>query len=250
MIDLPDLTIFNTSISGPPPIRGGIEIGVFANVAEFITNVTYTPEEDCKLKVVESYQLALGAKAGATVAIDTHSWGPVAATSIPIFYTEMAEACAISKTRSSVATPTITPNPKAEKRQDMTTTTITTKVTYTGVNCINPSLVNCPVSLQNTSQSTETRTLVTVVPEGSKVSFPVSVQDAVTTSAFGSGAIRLDATSGSPVSYVPPPKKTGGDDGHTSPLDGEVGGVKKSVIVGVGVGLGVPVLLALIGGLM
>lgn len=236
-----------------PSIGGGIEVGVFANVAEFITNVTLTPQEECKLNVVQSYQLALGAAAGATVAFDTHTWGPVAATSVPIFYTELGSLCAIQKTATSTPIPTITPSAQAEKRQDMETTTITTEITYTGVNCMSTGLANCPVSLQNTSQSIETKTLVTVVPSGSDVAFPASVQNAVpTTVAFGSNAQELPKISGSPTSYVPPnPTDKDGDgkpDSEEKGLNGEVGGVSKKVIVGVSVGLGVPVILTLIAG--
>ncbi|KAK5127089.1 hypothetical protein LTR85_008449 [Meristemomyces frigidus] len=238
---------------------GGIEMGVYANVAEFVTDVRAQPEDQgCEIAVVQSYQLALGAAAGATIAVTdvdhTYTWGPVAQTSVPIWYTELDSACAGTKLASS-ATTTAMPNitARAEKRQDMTTTTLFSTVTYTGVNCISTGLVNCPVSLQNTSQSTSTSTLVTVVPSGSDASFPVSVQNAVpTTMTFGINAVQLPATSGSPVSYTPPPPTaTATSTSIPGTLLHEVEhGVSKRVIIGVSIGVGVPVILALIGAII
>jgi hypothetical protein len=259
---IPSITVFDTTVT-IPSVGGGIEVGVFANVAEFITNVTYAPEEECQLKVVQSYQLALGAAAGATIALGTNTWGPVAATSVPIWNTVLAEACAIQKTASS--TPLVTATPAPERRQDLTATTITTSIIHTGVSCITPGLINCPASAQATTQYTETTTIVTSLPPGEEFTLQSSVQNTVpTTVAFGSNAISVPMTTGSPVSYVPPPPKTTDDDTQDGneagtlnehgdkldSLDGEVGGVSKKVIVGVSVGLGVPVLLALIGGVM
>ena len=249
--DFSGISIANHSI---PSIGGGIEVGVFANVAELVTNVTVAPEdEDCQLGVVQSYQLALGASAGATIAFSTHTWGPVPQTSVPIWYTELS-ACAIQGSSRTTTTPTITATPKAARRQDMVTTTLYTPVTYTGVNCLSSGLVNCPASLQNTSQSTETKTLVTVVPYGTDdddLSVPASAPNTVPiTVAFGSNAVSLPATTGSPVSYVPPPPSpTVKPEGQPS-VTSEVEGVSKGVILGLSVGLGVPVLLALVAGFL
>lgn len=243
-----------------PKVGGGVEVGVFANVAEFTTNVTLAlgEEEECKLQVVQSYQLALGAAMGATVEIGSYQWGPVAETSVPIFYTELASACAIERT-STTDTPTVTPTASAEKRDDLTTTTLETTITYTGVSCISTGLVNCPAALQNTTQTTETRTLVTAVPSGSEIEFPAFGQNTVTKSVtFGSNAVQLPKSTGSPVSYIPPPppppppQSTSTDQpgDNENPLNGEVGGVNKKLIVGVSVGVGVPVIIALIAGVM
>jgi hypothetical protein len=255
---IPPIIIGDKSLN-IPSIGGGIEVGVFANVAEFITNVTYAPEEDCKLKVVQSYQLALGAAAGATIAIGTETWGPMATLSIPIWNTELAEVCAIEKTAEP--TPTITASAKAKKRQEeLTTTTITTEVTYTGVNCMTPGLANCPNSAQKTTQSVETRTIVTAVPSGEDFTLPASVQEsAPATVAFGTNAITAPATTGSPISYVPPPPKTTDKDGNVISQDDEdgdgsqgfleekAGGLSRKAIIGLSVGLGVPAIFALIG---
>lgn len=257
---IPPITVFNTTLE-IPSVGGGIEVGVFANVAEFITNITLAPEEDCKLKVVQSYQLALGAAAGATINIGSEVWGPVATTSIPIWNTELAEICAIEKT--AVSSPTITPSAKRNRRQEgLTTTTITTEVTYTGVSCISPGLVNCPNSFQQTTQVVETKTIVTTVPSGEDFTLPpVTQNSAPETIAFGSNAVTAPETSGSPVSYVPPPPKTTDKDGNIITQNDKIGdpnhkadkndvGLSKKAIIGISVGLGIPFLFGVIGIIM
>lgn len=246
----PHFTIFNQEV-GFPQMSGGIEVGVYANIAEFTTNVTLVPDDPgCELKVVQEYQLALGATAGASVAIDTHTWGPVAETSIPVFKTELAEACAIkgTPTQRNVGS-TITAG--ARKRQDLETTVISTEITHTGVACMSTVVGNCPASLQSTTRTVETRTLTTAVPSGEEATFPQSVQDMVTnTVAFGTGVKDIVSTSGSPTSYTPPATPGAGGNGVGKALDGKVGGVSKKVIIGVSVGLGAPVIAAVIVGFL
>ncbi|KAF2795410.1 hypothetical protein K505DRAFT_373905 [Melanomma pulvis-pyrius CBS 109.77] len=247
----------------PPPLpsmSGGIEVGIFANVAEFVTNVTVAPKDDeCELRVVQGYQFAIGAAAGATVAIAKEEYGPAVETSVPIFYTEIADVCAIKGKPTPTLTPTaaVTPRADALRRADLTTTTISTAVKYTGVACVQPTLVNCPVSLQTTTQYTVTKTLVTSVSSGQDATFPESTSTgAPSTIVFGSNVQKLTATSGAPVSYVPPAPTDVGtenndDDDHSTKdklLKGEVKGVKKSVIIGASIG-GAILLIAVIVGL-
>lgn len=248
-------TLFNTSI---PSVAGGIEVGVFANIAEFTTNLTVQPEaEHCDIGVVQSYQFALGAAAGATIAIETHTWGPVAQTSVPIWYTELDAACATRSRPTATPTSNVSTTARAERRQAMMTVTTTSIVTYTGVNCLSTGIVNCPASLQNTSQSTATTTLTTVVPfgsDGSDITFSPSVQSTVsTTVAFGVNAVSLSATTGSPISYIPPPPTSTGKN-ITSIVTGivhhEVTGTDKKIIIGVCVGVGTPILLVIIVAIM
>lgn len=233
-------------------LGAGVEVSVFANVAEFTTNMTYQPDNtECELSIEQKYHFAVGAAAGATIAIGDQTWGPTPNTSTPIFYTTMASACAV------VGTPTITPASNysatamafARKRQDMVTTTITTEVTYTGVNCLSPGLVNCPASLQNTSQSTATTTFTTVVPSGTDeddITIPARVSDAVATKMpFGKNVAQLPKSTGSPVSYVPPPPTATHHPDNTivDEIEDGLHGINKNVIIGVSVGVGAPVLL-------
>ncbi|KAK8117333.1 uncharacterized protein PG998_005614 [Apiospora kogelbergensis] len=241
----------------------GIEVGVLAHVAEFVTNVTApsTPKRGdghhggCAMRVMESYQLAIGAAAGATVAIAGEKWGPVPQTVVPIFYTTLADACATSPaaqqptttavgasatSKMTAAVPAIAPR---QQTGDLKTTTLTTKAVLTGVACRSSGLVNCPASLQKTIKATSTRTLVTAVPSGVKATFPPTTHSSVATTVdFGSRAKRLYETTGSPSSFVPQP---------TSPVDkvvDAVHGVDRRVIVGVSVGVGSLVIIAVAAG--
>ncbi|PNP78493.1 hypothetical protein FNYG_08123 [Fusarium nygamai] len=238
-------------------VGGGVEVGVFANIAELITNVTLSTDEDngCSLRVEEVYQLAVGAAAGASIAIDDMTWGPVPETEIPVFFTTLGHACASH--RSSDASSSVTTSPVLEVRGknddevEMETTTISTKATFVVVACQSEGLVNCPMSLQTTSKYTTTRTHVTVIPTDSEAEFPESVSHTVTSLVpFGKGANKLVGMSGAPSSYVPPTTTTSAKDGkvdHSNSTSNErSSGVSKSVIIGVSVGLGVPFLLGAI----
>lgn len=260
----PDITVFNTSL-GTPQVAGGIEVGVFANLAQFTTNVTLAPDNaECELHVQQEYQIALGAAAGASVVFDTDTWGPVAATSIPIWTTTLAEVCAHKPTTSpSPAIITASPTPSKAKpanRRDEASETITTKtkITHTGVQCQTSVIGNCPNSLQVTTQTVETRTLTTVVPSGADVTWPATPgvkEGAPSTKAFGDNALSFTGTSGSPVSYTAPPPtatstgKDGGKDGKdegskaSEIVNGKTGGVSNKVIIGVSVGVGLAVII-------
>lgn len=62
-------------------ISGGVHVSSFANVAESIANVTATPNDTTReLAAIQSYRLTLGAAAGATLAIDSHTLDPAAST--------------------------------------------------------------------------------------------------------------------------------------------------------------------------
>ncbi|KAF5547709.1 hypothetical protein FMEXI_5035 [Fusarium mexicanum] len=236
-------------------VGGGVEVGVFANIAELITNVTLSTDEDndCSLRVEEVYQLAVGAAAGASIAIDDMTWGPVPETEIPVFYTTLGHACAsrriIAASSSMTTSPALQVRGKNDDEVEMETTTISTKATFVVVACQSEGLVNCPMSLQTTSKYTTTRTHVTIVPTDSEAEFPGSVKHTVASLVpFGNGAKKLIAMSGVPSSYIPPTatpsaKENGKDDDSKGTSNEYSGGVSKSVIIGVSVGLGVPFLL-------
>jgi hypothetical protein len=231
----------------PLDFSTGLEAGVWADVAQFITNVTAAPAGNgstCELRVVEEYSMLLGANAGATVAIGEHTWGPTPNTQIPIWYTTIWDACAVTGSATAIASAAATAA-TIIARDDLTTT-ISTEVTYTATVCLSTGLVNCPVSLQSTSKNTVTKTLVTAVPSGSEATFPATTQNTVvSTIAFGTNIHEISATSGSPVSYVPTPSP-----GSSSIIKGETGGVSNKVIIGVSVGVGVPVLITIVAGCM
>ncbi|RSL59952.1 hypothetical protein CEP54_007052 [Fusarium duplospermum] len=244
-----DLTIFGKDVA---KVGAGVEMGLYANIAEFITNVTLSLDEDddCRLHVEEGYQLAVGLARGASVAIQNATWGPVLETETPIFYTTLAEACAIQRSRgtpsateATITSAALEARDEDEDQSGMETTTISTKETFVVVACLS-GLTNCPVSLQTTSKYTTTRTHVTVIPTDSEAKFPDSVRHTVgSVIPFGDGANKLAATSGAPKSYVPSSVETGAPDDDVDILNPKTGGVSNNVIIGVSVGLGVPLLL-------
>lgn len=196
--------------------------------------------------------MLLGANAGATLALGTHSWGPAPNTQIPIWYTTLAEACAGTKT---AAEPTVTSTAIVGRDEGMTTST--TVVTQIATVCMSAGLMNCPASLQSAVRNVVTSTLVVAVPVGTEAAFPTTTRDVVVkTVAFGAGAKEVDVTSGSPVSYIPKTststtttsKPTSSESTFISTVEGETGGVSNKVIIGVSVGVGVPVLIIIIAG--
>ena len=216
---------------------------------------------------MQEYTLAVGVAAGATAALGDHTWGLEPNTTIPLFYTTLADVCAIT----ADATPTPTTGAVAARQAAddpaLETTTLTTKLLYTGISCVSPGLAACPQSLQTTSLRTETKTLVTAVPPGVTPTFPASTALTVaSTIPFGKQVNKLAATSGAPVSYVPPPplpsssarpsgkgdKGWGGDvlDDVGEVFNGQTGGVSNKLIIGLSVGLGVPVVAAVIAALV
>ncbi|PVH77442.1 hypothetical protein DL98DRAFT_573737 [Cadophora sp. DSE1049] len=225
----------------------GIESGVWLDIAQFKTNITAAPvtdDNECELRVVEAYTMALGANAGARLEIREEAWGPEIETQIPIFYTTLAEACATKKT-STVHPASVTASIKA--RQDLKTTTTVTKITYTATQCLSTGLINCPASLRTTSRNTVIKTLTATVTSGVEPQF-TSENTVVSAIAFSTNVKKIEAISGSPISYVP--KAT--DPSLSSPviINGKTGGVSNNIIIGVSVGLGVPVLLLVIAGLV
>ncbi|KAI8654611.1 hypothetical protein NCS57_01207700 [Fusarium keratoplasticum] len=244
-----DLTILGKGVA---KVGAGVEMGLYANIAEFITNVTLSMDEDddCRLHVEEGYQLAVGLAGGASVAIQNATWGPVLETETPIFYTTLAEVCAIQRSRSTpsaaeaiITSAALEARDEDEDQSSMETTTISTKETFVVVACLE-DLTNCPVSLQKTSKYTTTRTHVTVIPTDSEAKFPDSVRNTVASVIpFGDGANKLAATSGAPKSFVPSSTETGAPDDDVGISNQNTGGVSNSVIIGVSVGLGVPLLL-------
>ncbi|KAI1409236.1 hypothetical protein F5Y13DRAFT_203648 [Hypoxylon sp. FL1857] len=243
------------SFSFSTKASAGVGVSVWANIAEFTTNITAAPQgddQDCSLRVEQLYQFGLGAAAGATLAIGSETWGPNPNTNIPIFYTTIADICAMQG-RSQTTTAS-TPAVTARQDQSLTTTTLTKKVTFTGTGCLTTGLVNCPVSSQTTTKVTSTLTHITAVPSGSDATFPETTGTGVATPVpFGANMKSIDATTGSPVSYTPPPPTSTSGSGSSGPSSehplGEVNGVDKRVIIGVSVGVGVPVIAGIIFGI-
>ena len=267
---LPDLPTIEGEWREKTKFKAGVEVGVFAAIAELLTNITggalLAAEDGCALKIVEEYTLALGAVAGATLAVGDHTWGPQPNTTIPVFYTTLADVCAVT----AKATPTATSSQAVSARQaagpKLVTTTLSTTLLLTNVGCADPTVISCPAAQQTTTIQTTTKTLITAVPSGVTPTFPESTALTVlSTVPFGKQVNKLSATTGRPASYVPPPPPpsttsssakpsgTGGGDILTdigNVVNGETGGVSNKLIIGLSVGLGVPIVAAVIAGVV
>ncbi|KAI1333317.1 hypothetical protein F5Y16DRAFT_9650 [Xylariaceae sp. FL0255] len=245
----------------------GAEVLVYADLAQFTTNITAVEGGDdsgCELRVEQGYQLALGAAAGATLVIESETWGPDESTRIPIFYTTLANVCAESTATATMAStsadgtaPSPTSTIAARAASDMVTTTISEEVTFTGLACVVTGLLNCPVSQQSTTKVVSTKTTVLTVPSGSKATFPATTQTTIPSlRAFANNAKSIAATTGSPVSYVPPPTTTASTSAETPSTSSGISNIgnqiendvetHKPLIIGLSVGLGVPLLAGVI----
>ncbi|PYH85818.1 hypothetical protein BO82DRAFT_361218 [Aspergillus uvarum CBS 121591] len=229
----------------------GIGAEVFAYVADFQLEVngTTSQDADCAFQAVAEYTLAVGAAAGATVAVDTYQWGPSPNTTVPVFYTTLASLCAGSKTTTASATTTPSAT-LAQRDGGLETTTLSTVTRYTLVQCASSGLVNCPVALQTTTSVETELTTVLTVTSGAAATFPTNTFASLSSaSPFGSGARTLLATSGSPVSYIPPssttPSTSSSATGSNSTTSHEHHGDHNNLIIGLSVGLGVPAVVAL-----
>lgn len=259
-VDSTELEIFDQEIK-IPGASAGIQVGVFANIAELSTNVTALSSPDpaadgdggCLLRAVNAYQFALGAAAGASVQIGDRIWGPVPNTQIPIFYTTLADGCASRRappptTAVASVSSSATASTRAEGDEELTTTTLSKKVTYTGIECLTTGLVNCPPQLQTLRKFVATETFVTAVAAGVKATFPAATQAVVQEVVdFGSGAESLTSTSGVPKAFTPVVSVIGTGTNPADVFEGEIGGVDKKVIIGVSIGAGVVVLAGAIG---
>ncbi|KAK3181504.1 hypothetical protein K4F52_007214 [Lecanicillium sp. MT-2017a] len=191
----------------------GVESRIYANVAELVTNVTTSTGDDdaanCALQAVQEYKFAVGAAAGASVGLGHRFWAAAPSTEIPIFVTTLAAICAQS---SSPATTTAEATIRdLENGESLETLTLTREETYTATQCVDAS-------------------------------WPVTTEvAAVTPVEFGTNARELVATTGKPEAYGG--ESNDGDDGF---FDRETGGISNAVVLGLSIGLGVPILIATI----
>ncbi|RYP31087.1 hypothetical protein DL767_005931 [Monosporascus sp. MG133] len=251
------IAIDSESFAGfPAPVSAGLEVGVYADIAEFATEFTggtnIEGDDECAVQMQQSYQFGLGVAAGASVAVGDFTWGPTPETQTPIFFTTVTD-CAMQGTPTMVIESTVSLAARAD--EELETTTLTEEVTYTGMICQSPGLAYCPASLQETTKVVSTKTLVTAIPSGSSAAFPASTDSVVANVVpFGTNIKSVLATTGIPTSYVPQetnqPEEPG-DSGEEGPLS--LGGVREidtRIIIGASVGGGVLLIAAIVAGWM
>ncbi|KAK3987137.1 hypothetical protein QBC44DRAFT_383479 [Cladorrhinum sp. PSN332] len=219
-------------------VSAGVQAGVLIDVADFATIVTseageLDSGEECNRMITEAYTLGVGATAGATLAL-----GPATAggrelfTVIPVFSTAVAEKCANTVFAPA---PTATRAPRQRRQANrLTTAELEAEITHTYFECDpeSTSLVHCAGAGRHPSEVTETILLTTVIPKGETPTFPAAVVSTVaTTIPFGSSAHSIKPTSGAPKGFVAPDEESGGPN---------------KVVIGVMVGLVMPLLLGLL----
>jgi hypothetical protein len=248
-------------------IGAGVEARIYANIAEFVTNITLGEvdslkkrddnsdnSDNCRLSIAQAYTFGIGAGAGASLVVLSNTWGPTPETEIPIFYTTLAQACAVTSTSGSSTVSATTTNAIAKRS---VTSTVTTE-TQTATVCASPGLINCPASLQSLTKDVMTRTLTSSVASGAPVVWSAGPSSTFQKVDFPTDAVTMTSSSGTPKSYTPPPPPPTTTASSSSPngsdaSSGEKSGkhrVSNAVIIGVSVGLGVPVLLAIIAAIM
>lgn len=244
LLDLPaDMEIGGHSI---PDYRlgGGIEVGVYANVAEFRTTVTANFEDDaeCELEVAQEYSFVLGATAGAQVTVGTVAYGPAVESTTAIFTTTMASACALKPTPTVASIATSAADRKRDSEDtSLTTTVLSTTVIQTVMQCPPTITAQCPVSEQTTTTSKYTTSTTLTGSEEELDSITTYPSPTIAPITFGAKAQTLAPISGSPTSYTATPTPTG-------VVDQAVEAVREheKIAIGVGVGVGVPLLTALL----
>jgi hypothetical protein len=232
--------------------RAGLEVAVFADVAEFITSVTYVPKrKGCELKVEQVYNLALGAIAGAYIKVDapslrinSRSWGPDNKVYTAVFTKTLANICATSKTRTI---PEVSMTAANKNRRDPTTTSFGSEITGGAVECLPTDTDGCPISLHDTASDAYKRPFGKVAASATRSAFTGSAVSGVRSlKSFGANAKSIKATSGKPVAYTeasPTPTH------HNLDLV-TGGGTNRKLAIGLGVGLGIPLLAAIVGAFM
>ncbi len=253
-------------------VSAALEMVVFTDVAHFFANITADPSDSaCEILVEEQYTFAIGAGVAATLGLtigstDAHTWGPAPTSTIPIFYTTLLSICASSKTSTSTVTATTTaaakraalPGAPLEPRATssapgaLSPYTLTQSVNFTATSCLVSNSASCPLPAQTTIVVASVSTIITSVSSGLTPTWPATVISSVSAIPFGTNVKQMTSSSGAPTSFVP--TATSGVAGAVASaknwLEEDTNGVPNKTILGVVVGLGVPVLAALITGLV
>lgn len=255
------LTILDIDVAS---YSAGVETVVFADVANLTLSVVDADDapsnvvecaagQSADLVAEETFGFDIGAEVGASLQVaDLFSWGVEPSKMLPVYYTsqeQCVERTSLVQTASSTTaaatatTATVDVGRQAAPTSDATTV-LTTTFFYSAKACRSLGLINCPASLQTTTVTTATSTTTLTIPRGSssgQVTWPAPTATTPLTklATFGSNAKTIGLTaSGTPSSFVPP-----GSHGHLTSK-------QEHIALGVGLGVGVPVLLSAIAAIM
>ncbi|KAK4221720.1 hypothetical protein QBC38DRAFT_117916 [Podospora fimiseda] len=215
-------------------VRTGVEAGVVLEVAEFATNVTSWPGgredgKECNKRIAEEYTFGLGATAVPTIAL-----GPATAfddkplSIIPVFTTTMTPRCVNIVFEPA---PTRSPNQKRQGNKE-TLAEISTEIIQTYDMCDVSN--NCVGNGRHLFTTTQTFSTTITTTRGVIPTFPIALKNSLdkrsSPSTFGKSSFDIKPTSGPPKVYVESDKGSGGN----------------KVVIGVMVGLVMPLLIGLI----
>jgi hypothetical protein len=228
-------------------IGGGIQVGVYADLASFRTGLkaSTSDDADCDVEIFQEYSFALAATAGAQVTFGSATHGPSRGTTKTVFATTMASAC-IGTPAIPIAAPDSTADTlrKRQDSDDISTATVMTVIKHTAAVCPTTITGQCAASEQELTTSAETLTAtITLSDSGDMtggVAFPTSTTlDAIP---FGSSANTLPTLTGSPTSYTAEPTT---DNFIDRVVENAQDHKRLAIGLGVGIGVGVPVLAVL-----
>ncbi|KAM0251085.1 hypothetical protein ACHAQJ_008367 [Trichoderma viride] len=245
-------------------VGAGVEARIYANIAEFVTNITLGEvdslkrrDDDCLLSIAQGYTFGVGAGAGASLVLFDNTWGPTPETEIPVFFTTLAQACVLTSTThaATISTTTAAASRSSAPGKRSVTSTVTSETQKATV-CASSGLINCPASLQSLTTNVITKTLTSTITSGVAVVWSTSSASSFKTVDFPANAVIMTSSSGKPKSYTPPPPPPPPTTTASLAPTGSAASaeekstkhrVSNAVIIGVSVGLGVPVLLAAVG---
>ena len=210
-VEGPDLDVFNNSLAGVNTaldyeLGGGIEIGVYADVASFRTGLEASTSDDaeCDIEVFQEYSFALAATAGAQVTFGTSTYGPSAGATMDVFKTTMASTCILQSPTTTTA-PAMSTD-AFQKRQDsgdLLATTAKTTIEHVVAQCPPAMSGQCAASEQEFTTSTVIlTTTVTLSGPGDDMSAVFPTPTPIEAVPFGTNANTLLTLTDSPTSYT------------------------------------------------
>ena len=85
----------------------GLIAGAFLDIADVVLDLNeLTDGDDCSIQALQEYTFAVGAEAGAYVAVGDTTYGPTPETRIPLFHTTLSPSCVSSAGSGTVTAPT------------------------------------------------------------------------------------------------------------------------------------------------
>jgi hypothetical protein len=230
----------------------GAGISFFADVAAFEARVESidpalaSEGADCVIEATNTYGFAVGGAVGASAYFQETTWGPVLESTTALVSEIYPPVCVEYVTSASASLV----DGSLVARQTMNVPSTTTE-NPTAVVCKSPGLLNCPLSLQEIVTGTVTRVLTVSTTEDDQGSQGSSSTLSIdfSTRPFGSAARDLKATAGipTPVKSATVVYSSSSSDSDVEAGSSKADGNSRNIIIGVSVGIGVPLFAGILG---